>query len=73
MHAGAAEQAIAFARQNLQAFPGDIDAILTDLEFVSAFGTEAFFTMARTDDGLPMAFAVRFILDGDGLWRLDSF
>lgn len=49
------------------------DAILTDLEFVSAFGTEAFFTMTRTDDGLPMAFAVRFILDGDGLWRLESF
>ena len=52
--------------------PG-IDAILADLEFVGAFGTEAFFTMTRNDDGLPMAFAVRFILDGDGLWRLESF
>jgi glycolate oxidase iron-sulfur subunit len=30
LHAGAAEQAIAFARRNLHAFPKDVDAILTN-------------------------------------------
>ncbi|HBH04646.1 MAG TPA: hypothetical protein DDZ42_22490, partial [Candidatus Rokubacteria bacterium] len=50
-----------------------IDAILTDLEFVDAHGPEALFAMPRTDDGQPLSFAVRFIVDGDGLWRLESF
>jgi glycolate oxidase iron-sulfur subunit len=30
MHSGAADQARAFARRNLRAFPGDVDAILTN-------------------------------------------
>jgi hypothetical protein len=50
-----------------------IDAILTDLRFVGAFGSEALFAADRTDDGRPMSFEVRFIVDADGLWRIEGF
>jgi len=50
-----------------------IDAILTDLRFVGAFGSEALFAADRTDDGRPMSFEVRFIVDADRLWRIEGF
>ncbi len=51
----------------------NIDAILTDLQSMEVFGTDAFFDAVRIDAGRPMAFEVRFIADSDGVWRIEGF
>ncbi len=50
-----------------------IDAVLTDLTLDELGATEAFYTMSRADDGIPLVFEVRFAVDDDGLWRIHSF
>ena len=52
--------------------PG-IDAILTDIALVEVRGASALYEMLRTDDGLLRSFEVRFTIDTDGAWRLESF
>ncbi len=50
-----------------------IDTILTDLSLVEVRGAEVIYEMLRLDDGVLMAFEVRFTIDEDGIWRLRSF
>jgi hypothetical protein len=50
-----------------------IDAILGAITFVRARGPEAVFEMQRTDAGVLKSFAVRFVVDDDGVWRVGSF
>jgi hypothetical protein len=51
----------------------NIDAILTDLRFVEVYGTEAFSEAVRIDGAQAVSFEVRFIIDADGVWRIESF
>jgi hypothetical protein len=51
----------------------NIDQILTDISLVEFRENEAIYDATRIDDGLPMAFEVRFVIDGDGVWRVRSF
>jgi hypothetical protein len=51
----------------------NIDQILTTISLVEFREDEAIYDATRIDDGLPMAFEVRFVIDGDGVWRLQSF
>jgi hypothetical protein len=50
-----------------------IDSILSDVTADELTATEAFYTMLRTDDGIPLVFEIRFAVDDDGLWRIHSF
>jgi hypothetical protein len=50
-----------------------IDTILTDLAPVRVRNGSAIYEMRRTDDGLPKSFEIRFAIDADGVWRLESF
>ena len=52
--------------------PG-IDSILTTVALVEVRSGSAIYEMLRTDDGILRSFEVRFAVDTDGLWRLDSF
>jgi sugar lactone lactonase YvrE len=52
--------------------PG-IDSILTTVTLVEVRSGSAIYEMLRTDDGILRSFEVRFAVDNDGLWRLDSF
>jgi len=50
-----------------------IDAILTAISPVSSHNAIAIYDAERTDDGSPTLFEVRFAIDSDGIWRLQSF
>ena len=55
-------------------FRRDIDAILTTIRFVSHSGEGASYDMRRPDaQGRELSFHVQFIIDSDGVWRLDAF
>jgi len=51
----------------------NIDSILTDIAVDQIARTEVFYGMARTDNGIPLVFEIRFAIDDDGIWRLRSF
>ncbi len=52
----------------------DIDAILTDLQYVGDAGNRVEYQMIRTDDeGDPVSYPVFFVKDEDGIWRLEFF
>lgn len=50
-----------------------IDQVLTDLDLVEMGGASALYEATRVDGGLARVFDVRFVVDGDGIWRLQSF
>ncbi len=50
-----------------------IDTILTGISQVHVHNMIAVYDASRTDDGIPMRFEVRFAIDVDGVWRLQSF
>src|SRR5262249_8571944 len=50
-----------------------IDSILTDVTPVETFNTTATYDAIRIDAGVTKVFSVRFVIDSDGLWRLQSF
>ncbi len=52
---------------------GAIDTILTDIAGLTAQNGIAVYHAERTDDALPMLFEVRFAIDADGIWRIQSF
>lgn len=54
------------------ALPG-IDTILTDVALHEVRNGAALYTAVRTDGGLGKSFDVRFVIDGDGTWRIQSF
>lgn len=49
------------------------DSILTDITLVEVRGGSAIYDMLRLDDGILRSFEVRFAIDTDGAWRLESF
>jgi hypothetical protein len=51
----------------------NIDQILTNISLIEFRENEAIYDATRIDEGLPMAFEVRFVIDGDGVWRVRSF
>ncbi len=50
-----------------------IDAILTDIALLEVLDGEAFYEALRTDAGVAKSFEIRFIVDVDGVWRIDAF
>lgn len=50
-----------------------IDAVLMDLTPVNTQNMIAIYDAQRIDDGVPTLFEVRFAIDADGIWRLQSF
>jgi PKD repeat protein len=50
-----------------------IDAILTDVTFAEARGAALVYHATRTDDGVVKLFEVRFVMDTDGIWRVEAF
>lgn len=52
--------------------PG-IDSILTDITPVEVRNRAAIYRMLRLDGGVMKSFEVRFVIDGDGLWRIQGF
>jgi hypothetical protein len=51
----------------------NIDQILTDSMLVRVGNLSAVYEAIRLDDGLEMSFELRFTVDGDGVWRIQSF
>ena len=52
---------------------GNIDQILTNISLIEFREDEAIYDATRIDDGISMAFEIRFVIDGDGVWRIRSF
>jgi hypothetical protein len=50
-----------------------IDAILTDVTFAGARGAALVYHATRTDDGVVKLFEVQFVMDTDGIWRVEAF
>jgi hypothetical protein len=57
----------------IAAYLPQVDSLLTDISLVDVFDGEAYYEATRTDDGIDRSFAIRFLLDDDGLWRVDAF
>lgn len=52
----------------------EIDRILTSLSYVSSSGNRAEYQMIRVDDsGDALSYMVVFMIDEDGIWRLEFF
>jgi hypothetical protein len=51
----------------------NIDQILPNIALVEFRENEAIYGTTRMDDGTLIAFEVRFVIDGDGVWRIRSF
>ncbi len=52
--------------------PG-IDSILTAITPLEVRNRAAIYQMLRVDGGVMKSFEVRFVIDGDGLWRIQGF
>ena len=50
-----------------------IDAILPPITPVETFAGSATYDTTRVDGGVTKAFTVRFVVDADGIWRIQSF
>lgn len=50
-----------------------VDSMLTALVLDEVGEREVYYVMVRTDAGVTKSFEVRFVLDEDGLWRLQRF
>lgn len=50
-----------------------VDAILPDVAPVEMRKATATYDATRVDAGVPKLFEVRFVIDADGIWRLQSF
>jgi hypothetical protein len=51
----------------------NIDQILPNISLVRIGNLSAVYEAIRIDDGLGMSFEVRFAIDGDGIWRMETF
>jgi hypothetical protein len=49
-----------------------IDQVLTNIQFVQAIGNTVEYEMLRTDSGVQLSYLVRFVLDKDGVWRIQD-
>jgi hypothetical protein len=50
----------------------NVDDVFTSIALVRHGRASAIYEMVRKDDGLDMSFEVRFAIDADGVWRLES-
>jgi hypothetical protein len=50
-----------------------IDQVLTSITFIEMNGAVAEYEMLRTEEGGEFAYLVRFVVDEDGIWRIESF
>jgi hypothetical protein len=50
-----------------------IDSILPDITLVESHGLTVIYDATRIDAGIPKLFEVRFVMDSEGVWRLQSF
>ena len=51
----------------------NIDQILPNISVGSHWESLGSLRSIRIDDGLGMSFEVRFAIDGDGIWRMETF
>jgi hypothetical protein len=51
----------------------NIDQILPNISLVRIGNLSAVYEAIRMDDGWGMSFEVRFAIDGDGIWRMETF
>jgi hypothetical protein len=68
-----AQDGYAAAFQTIASQLPGIDSILTDITPVEARNRAAIYRMLRADGGVMKSFEVRFVIDGDGLWRIQGF
>jgi len=68
-----ARDGYATAFQAIVARLAGIDAILTDITFAEARGAALIYHATRTDAGVVKLFEVRFVMDTDGIWRVEAF
>jgi len=68
-----ARDGYATAFQAIAARLAGIDAILTDITFAEARGAALIYHATRTDAGVVKLFEVRFVMDTDGIWRVEAF
>jgi len=50
----------------------NVDDVMTSIRLVRYGRAHAIYEMARKDDSRTMSFGVRFAIDADGVWRLES-
>ncbi|HAR95272.1 MAG TPA: hypothetical protein DCR97_04830 [Deltaproteobacteria bacterium] len=50
-----------------------IDQVLTSITFIEMKGAIAEYEMLRTEEQGEFAYLVRFVVDEDGIWRIESF
>jgi hypothetical protein len=50
-----------------------VDDVFTTLTLVRIWRGTAEFSMERQTSGRAMSYAVRFVIDGDGVWRINAF
>jgi len=68
-----ARDGYATAFQAIAARLAGIDAILTDITYAEARGAALICHTTRTDAGVVKLFEVRFVMDTDGIWRVEAF
>jgi hypothetical protein len=68
-----ARDGYATAFQAIAARLAGIDAILTDITYAEARGAALVYHATRTDDSVVKLFEVRFVMDTDGIWRVEAF
>ena len=49
-----------------------LDQVLTNITFVEQRGLSVEYAMVRQQNGLPYSYAVIFMLDDDGIWRIKA-
>lgn len=50
----------------------NVDDVLMSITLVRYGRAQAIYEMVRKDDSRTMSFDVRFAIDADGVWRLES-
>jgi len=68
-----AQDGYAAAFQTIAAQLPAIDSILTDITLAEVRNRAAIYRMLRLDSGVMKSFEVRFVIDGDGVWRIQGF
>ena len=58
--------------QNLTVPLSSIDQVLTDIQFVQSRGDTVEYEMLRTDGRGQLSYIVRFVLERDGVWRIQD-
>ena len=68
-----AQEGYAAAFQTIAAQLPGVDNILADITPGEVRNRAAIYRMLRLDGGVTKSFEVRFVIDGDGVWRIQGF